>query len=269
MPVDRLTVAALLPAGNAEWLPVESGESEATVVYDPVRSCYAKILPSRQADELAAERDRIIWLGSAGIPAPSVLDWRVTDAGACLLTRAVPGVPADQLQATTLRRAWPAVTDVVRQLHKIPAEGCPFDWGLARMMPAARTTVAEGRVRVEFLPVELQRVPPAVILAELEAELPERLVQERTEQVVCHGDLCLPNILVDPDTCQVTGLIDLGRLGRADPYADIAVLLANARETWTDEQEASRAGHEFAQRYGIDLDPGRQWFYLRLDPLTW
>ena len=66
-------------------------------------------------------------------------------------------------------------------------------------------------------------------MEQIEAELPVRLAQERAS-VVCHGDLCLPNILVNPDIGQVTGLIDLGRLGTADPYGDIALLLATARE---------------------------------------
>jgi streptomycin 3"-kinase len=198
-----------------------------------------------------------------------VLDWRITDAGACLVTRAVPGVPADRLEPDALRRAWPAITDAVRGLHDIPAARCPFDRGLATMVPLARATVTENRVRLEFLPEELRHTPPTLILGQLEAELSERLAQESDEQVVCHGDLCLPNILINPDTLQVTGLIDLGRLGRADPYADIALLLANAREAWPDEHAARRADLRFAQRYGIDLDLDRQRFYLRLDPLTW
>jgi streptomycin 3"-kinase len=86
---------------------------------------------------------------------------------------------------------------------------------------------------------------------------------------VCHGDLCLPNILIDPVTNQVTGFIDLGRLGTADPHADIALLLATARATWTDEATARQAEYDFAQWYGTELDAERQGFYLRLDPLTW
>jgi len=129
--------------------------------------------------------------------------------------------------------------------------------------------VSEGRVVVGFLPVALQRTPPIQILEQIEAELPVRLAQERTQLVVCHGDLCLPNILVDPETGLVKALIDLGRLGRADPYGDIALLLATARETWSDEAMARRAEQEFAEIYGTELDPERQDFYLRLDPLTW
>ncbi len=137
------------------------------------------------------------------------------------------------------------------------------------MMRLAHATVAEDRVVVEFLPVALQGTPPAQIIEQIETELPVRLAQERAQLVVCHGDLCLPNILVDPATGQVTGLIDLGRLGTADPYGDIALLLATARETWTDDVMARRADQEFAEIYGTELDPERQDFYLRLDPLTW
>ncbi|WUS76989.1 phosphotransferase [Kribbella sp. NBC_01245] len=136
-------------------------------------------------------------------------------------------------------------------------------------MPLARATVAENRVQAEFLPPALQQVAPARILGQLEDELPRRQRQEEDGRVICHGDLCLPNILIDPDTMRVAGLIDLGRLGVADPYADLALLLANARETWPDEVTARAADREFSELYGIDLDAERQRFYLLLDPLTW
>ncbi|MBU8816669.1 APH(3'') family aminoglycoside O-phosphotransferase [Mycolicibacterium goodii] len=259
----------LLPGDPEGWSPVTAGESGATVLRDRTGECYAKLVPAEQADDLAGERDRIAWLDAAGVPVGAVLDWRSADHGACLVTRAVAGVPADQLDAGTLWQAWPAITDLVRQLHRIDATGCPFDRGLATMMSLARTTVAQRRVQTEFLPEDLHDVPPAEILAGLEAELPLRIEQERSEFVVCHGDLCLPNILVHADTRKVSGLIDLGRLGRADPYADIALLLANSRETWPDEDAARRADRAFADRYGTDLDRARQRFYLMLDPLTW
>lgn len=133
----------------------------------------------------------------------------------------------------------------------------------------AEATVSEDRVAVEFLPVALQRTPPRRILERIKAELPIRLAQERSGIVVCHGDLCLPNILVDPATGQVQGLIDLGRLGKADPYGDIALLISTARETWSDEAMARRAEDEFSKVYGAELDTDRLDFYLRLDPLTW
>jgi streptomycin 3"-kinase len=137
------------------------------------------------------------------------------------------------------------------------------------MMPIARATVAGGRVHVGFLPRALQGTPPPQILKQLEDELPKRVAQERAELVVCHGDLCLPNILIDPDMDQVTGIIDLGRLGTADPHADIALLLATARAGCPHDETAREAERNLVLGYGTEVDPERQDFYLRLDPLTW
>jgi streptomycin 3"-kinase len=269
VPVGPSILAEFLPPDSGEWEPVAGGESCASVVYDRGQQRYAKIVSSERVAELAAERDRGAWVNQTAIPSAPVLDWRETDAGACLLTKAVLGIPASELDTPALRRAWPSVVVAVRALHDLATDRCPFDRTLAQMMPLAHASVAEGRVIVEFLPVALQRTPPTQILEQIEAELPVRLTQERTQLVVCHGDLCLPNILVDPATGQVKAFIDLGRLGTADPYGDIALLLATARETWSDEAMARRADQEFAEIYGTELDQERQDFYLRLDPLTW
>ncbi len=262
-------IADLLPPDPGEWEPVAGGESGAQVFHDRRNQRYAKIVSSERMAELEAERDRSVWADQADIPSAPVLHWRRSDSGACLVTRAVPGVPASQLDAAALQRAWPSIVVAVRALHDLPTEWCPFDRTLARMVPLARASVAEGRVVVEFLPAALQRTPAAQILEQIETELPVRRAQERTDLVVCHGDLCLPNILVDPAAGRVTALIDLGRLGTADPYGDISLLLATARQTWADEAMALRADKEFAEIYGSELDQERQDFYLRLDPLTW
>lgn len=268
MPNLSIPLTGLLP-GEGAWSPATTGESGALVFANAAGSRYAKVVASADADLLAAERDRVAWLEGSGISGPHVLDWRVTEHGACLITSAVAGVPADDLNATELALAWPSITDALVQLHRIPLDLCPFDRTLDDMMPLARAAVAENRVNAEFLPQHLVDAPPRSILDSIEAELEMRTAQERDEAVVCHGDFCLPNILIDPNSLLITGFIDLGRLGRADRYADIALLLANARETWPGEDAARRADQDFASRYGIALDHDRLDFYLRLDPLTW
>lgn len=262
------SLRAALPT-DRHWEPVDNGESGAGVFKDADGSRYAKCVTADQVAELERERDRVEWLGAAGVSGPRVLDWLVTAAGACLITSAVEGVAADAVPAETLLRAWDSIADAVRQLHNQPAASCPFDRGVARMFAIAQDVVARDAVHPEFLPEEQRSTPPAVLLARLAAGMDRRLAQEATETVVCHGDLCLPNIILNPDTWSFAGFIDLARLGVADPYVDIALLLANSRETWTDEAHAQRADLLFAQRYGIDLDTERQRFYLHLDPLTW
>ncbi|GLF97223.1 APH(3'') family aminoglycoside O-phosphotransferase [Streptomyces yaizuensis] len=262
----------LLPGGPSQgWEPVTGGESGAAVFRSADGSRYAKCVPADPAAlrELEAERDRVAWLAGQGVPGPRAVDWRVRGFAACLVTSAVPGVPADRLSADRLAAAWGRIADAVRKLHALPVSECPFERGLGRMFELARDVVARGAVEADFLPEEQRDMPPAELLARLVPQLDQRIAQEAATAVVCHGDLCLPNIVLDPETLDVNGFIDLGRLGRADPYADISLLLANARETWPDEERARAADEEFAERYGVVLDRERQRFYLHLDPLTW
>jgi streptomycin 3"-kinase len=262
---------ALLHAGRGGggWEPVTDGESGADVFRSADGSRYAKCVPVDHVASLEAERDRVDWLSTQGVPGPRVLDWRVGADGACLVTSTVVGVPADRVPASTLQAAWEPIADAVRRLHDLPPQRCPFTRDLARMFAAARDVVARGAVNPEFLPEDQQQTPPDELLARLAPQLERRLAQEAAETAVCHGDLCLPNIILDPELLTVAGFIDLGRLGRADPYADIALLFATARETWADDQRSHTAEETFASRFGIVLDRDRERFYLHLDPLTW
>ncbi|GFE13821.1 putative streptomycin phosphotransferase [Streptomyces glebosus] len=255
---------------SSGWEPVTDGESEASVFRSEDGSRYAKCVPAEGVASLEAERDRVDWLSTQGVPGPRVLDWRVSADGAGLVTSTVAGVPADRVSAPTLMAAWEPIADAVRQLHALPAQQCPFTRDLSQMYAVASDVVARGAVKPEFLPVDQQQTPPDELLARLAPQLEQRLAQEVAETVVCHGDLCLPNIILDPESLTVAGFIDLGRLGRADRYADLALLLTSARlEKWTDDQQADLADEAFADRYGIALDRDRERFYLHLDPLTW
>ena len=79
------------------WEPVTGGESGAGVFRREDGSRYAKCVPAAHTASLEAERDRVGWLDAQGVPGPRVLDWRVTDEGACLVTSAVTGAPAAYL----------------------------------------------------------------------------------------------------------------------------------------------------------------------------
>jgi streptomycin 3"-kinase len=252
-----------------EWIRVSTAESAAEVFRRDDGALVAKCVAADDVDDLNEERRRIEWLAGTGIPGPSVVDWSTSGDGARLVMTAVPGVPASELDSGTLLRAWPAVVGMLRRLHELPAAHCPFERRLATMFRIAEDAVVRDAVNPEFLAEEQQGRPHTELLAELHSELDVRLAQEREDLVVCHGDACLPNVMVDPDTLTCTGLIDLGRLGTADRHADLSLLRANARETWTGD-DGSTADRLLAEYYGPDhIDPDRMRFYLHLDPLTW
>ena len=76
--------------------------------------------------------------------------------------------------------------------------------------------------------------------------------------VVCHGDACLPNTLIAPDGAFV-GHVDLGDLGVADRWADLAVA------TWSTEWNYGPGWDNlYLESYGIEADPDRIQFYRDL-----
>ncbi len=231
---------------------------------------FAKCATRSAVAALDGERQRILWLSGTDVRAPEVLDWiRTPDAG-CLLTAAVSGVPAADLPADRLLEAWPALVAALRDLHDLPVDSCPFDRRLRGMLDRATDVVGRAAVHVGFLPVEDQRTDPAVLLDRLHRQADGRLRQEEQDLVVVHGDACLPNFMVDPETLTCTGMLDLGRLGIADRYADLALLLENSRSVWSGSARAQGALRVLAETYGLpDLDPDRLRFYRDLDPLTW
>lgn len=267
--MDAAKLLPGLPLGKT-WVRASEGESGDAVYRRSDGAAFAKVSLGKGAAQLDEERLRTEWLAPFGLGSAAVLDWHASSDVACLVTRAVRGVPASDLTAVELLAAWPSIAERVRALHAIPASDCPFARRLSAMFDRATDVVARNAVNPDFLDPEDQAIAPQVLLDRLRAELPARLAQEARDLVVCHGDACLPNFMVDPQTLRCTGLVDLGRLGAADRYVDLSLLLANARETWTDAEQPISARESLFEAHGIAApDDERLAFYLGLDPLTW
>ena len=75
---------------------------------------------------------------------------------------------------------------------------------------------------------------------------------------MCHGDACAPNTLVDAEGRFVAS-VDLGSLGLADRWADLAVGSMSLEWNFGPGFEA-----EFFEAYGIAPDPLRIEYYREL-----
>lgn len=269
---DAIDSARLLPRTPAgvTWARVDHGESGDAVYRRGDGVAFAKIARGAAAAALDGERRRLQWLAERDVAVPAVLDWRDAGDAACLVTAALAGVPASVLSAADLLAAWASIVQRLKSVHELPADACPFERGLAAMWAKAEDVVARGAVNADFLDDERRKLPPSRLLDDLRGELAGRLVQERDDRVVCHGDACMPNFIVDPATLRCVGVLDVGRLGCADRYVDLSLLLANARESWDAPGQAEEAHRRVFHELGLrDADAARLSFYLRLDPLTW
>jgi aminoglycoside phosphotransferase len=81
------------------------------------------------------------------------------------------------------------------------------------------------------------------------------------ENVLTHGDYCLPNIIIDPLTLRVNGFVDLGQAGISDRYIDLAIALNTLEHNFGQGFE-----HIFFEAYGLqDVAWSRIKFYQMLD----
>ena len=247
------------PPRSDEWALVDIGESDATVYRRG--DVFAKCCGESGVADLAAERERIAWLAGTGIPGATVVDWlEAPGDGACLLTSAVPGVPGDALSPSVHGAAMRSFGSALRELHGLA--DCPFDRPLAAVIATAADVVRRGAVNPAFLTDEWRLSKPSELLDQVVAESP--YVDSVLEPVVCHGDACLPNVFFDPRTLEVTGWIDLGRLGVADRYSDLALATIQLHDEWSADPA------RFLDAYGLpEPDSRRLQFFRLLDPLTW
>jgi aminoglycoside phosphotransferase len=77
---------------------------------------------------------------------------------------------------------------------------------------------------------------------------------------VCHGDYCLPNVLIAEG--EISGFVDLGELGVADRWSDLATAL------WSVGHNLGRGWRDaFLDAYGVEPNAGKIALYsLPRDP---
>ncbi|HEY7106855.1 MAG TPA: aminoglycoside 3'-phosphotransferase [Acidimicrobiia bacterium] len=190
---------------------------------------FVKWSPHASGIDLMKEVPRLEWAG-AFTPVPRVLDVGADEVAAWIVTAGLRGESAVSDRWTSDPET--AVTQIgigLRALHDaLPVDACPFSWSVDDRVAAATE-------------LDVPSDPPSI----------DRLV-------VCHGDACSPNTLIDDDG-RWSGHVDLGDLGVADRWADVAVATMatgwNYGPGWEDT---------LLDAYGVAPDPERTRFYRRL-----
>lgn len=251
-----------------QWQPVSLGLSGARVFrLDGPDTLYVKLAEVSHCPDPGlsprAEAERLAWLAQVGVPCPEVLDSSTLDDVEYLVTRAVPGHPASDPWPVERRLdVMDALADFARELHRLPLDTCPFDRTLKVTIPQAQEAAGVGEVDTNRLDPRRRGWTVTQLVTEL---LAQARIVGREEPVVCHGDYCLPNLLLDPQTLQVNGIIDVGRLGKADRYVDLALAQRSIRSPQNPQFTQAHADR-FLYRYGeIPLDTDRVEFYELLD----
>lgn len=204
-----------------------------------------------------AEAERTEWARHY-LPVPHVRDRGVTRECTWLLTEGIDGVDAT---SAVFRKD---VAGLVRQLaeglrsfHNAPADVCPFQFRIADALHLVRDRLQTGQIDAarDFHP-EFANLTAGAAVSRLVASIPHS-----EDVVVCHGDYCVPNILLKEN--RVVGYVDLGELAVADRWWDLAVA------TWSLNWNFGPGYEElFLQSYGVLRDDNRMQFYRLLYDLV-
>ena len=206
------------------------------------------------ADDVTDEAVRLLWLTDR-MPVPYVVHFERTGADAWLLMTALPGRTAYQVledepgcRTGTVR----AVARFLRNLHSVPVDACPFTSDAAHRLSRARERIDAGLVEEDDFDGERQGWTAGQVWDAMIALLPLA-----PDPVVTHGDFSLDNLLLEGG--EVVGLIDLGRVGIADRWQDLAIL-------WNCLGEFDPTLRDvFLDAYGVKCDVGKLRFHLMLD----
>jgi kanamycin kinase len=185
---------------------------------------------------------------------PQLLGEGADETGSWIITSAVPG----HMAVTSRWKAEPrtAVTAIgrgLRALHDaLPVPDCPFSWSTSQRLADARRRAGQGLLTPGRWHPDHQHLSVPQALALLDD------VPAVDELVVCHGDSCAPNTLLADDG-RWSGHVDLGALGVADRWADLAVATWSATWNYGPDWEPL-----LLQAYSVAPDPDRTRYYRLL-----
>jgi aminoglycoside phosphotransferase len=205
------------------------------------------------APGLVPEERRLRWLKDK-LPVPEVVATASQDGTDYLLMTRLPGVDgSDDRVHRDGGRFVELLAEALRTVHAVPTADCPFSATVDSLLEIAEQRVSQGVLETSDFPAHYLGRSPRELLQALH-EL--RLSDEGA--VFTHGDASLPNVLFHRG--QVSGFIDLGLAGIADPYRDLGLaarsLTRNMGGKWV---------RPFLEAYGAPMDERRIEFFILLD----
>ncbi len=214
---------------------------------------FLKVVRNGWFPSAETEAMRTIW-ARAYVPVPEILDHGVTRDTTWFLSRALEGDDAtSQHFLSDLSGLVQRLGAALRQFHSMPRAACPFSFELDNALEHAEKRLEHRQIDPirDFHPEHAELSAEAAVTT-LIATRPDS-----EDLVVCHGDYCVPNILFRGSA--LAGFVDLGEMGVADRWWDLAV--ATWSLTWNFGE-----GYEaiFLHSYGIEVDHQRLKYYRLL-----
>lgn len=195
---------------------------------------YLKIIEGQESLNLERESKILQWIDGR-LPVPKILHYSYLDGVEYQLTSEIKGTPTYKVQEYEREKAVIAMGEAMKQIHSLDPSGCPID---NRIENRFKRIIEEGNSLEEL------------------GDRPEENL------IFAHGDLCLPNILVEND--QLSGIIDWDCAGLSDAYIDIAACTWSIGFNYSEKEAKEKWIPLFLETYGLDLDEEKYTYYGKL-----
>lgn len=222
-----------------------------------------------QEDNEEAENEYIImeWLKEK-LPVPKVLAKESANGKSYLLMTRIQGkMTCDEEYMKNPNHITRLLSEALKLLWQTDITECPCIWSIDRKLEMAE-------YRVEHDMVDTDNVEPDTYGENGFAspkELYQWLVKNKPKEdlVLSHGDFTLPNVLFEKD--ELKGFIDLGRMGVADRWQDIALcyrsLLHNYNGKYGGKKYEGYNPDMLFEKLGIEPEREKIRYYILLDEL--
>ena len=226
------------------------------------------VLKIQTVDAQAENEVKMLHWLNGKIPVPEIIEHIYENEYLYILMNKCTGKMAcDSYFMMRPKQQMELLAEAMHRLWNVPSEGCPCHISLKKRLKMAEKNIINNRVDLEN--VELNTFGPNGF------KNPEALLywlydnKPNEKETVCHGDFCLPNIFLSDSG--VTGMIDLGRSGVADPWLDIALCCRSLDHNYNGVYDGnSYKGFEQQMLFDalkIQLDPELIRYYILLDEL--
>lgn len=251
--------------GDAAYKRDNTGMSGSEVLIFPEYVLKIQRHTEETDNEAAAAR----WLKGV-LPVPEISVYRVEGQTAYTLMSRIQGTMlCDEELLKTPDRLIRLAAEGIKRLWAVDVKDCPL--GVSRLeerLKAARFQVENNLVDMEN--VEPETFAPGGFANPM--ELLEWLEQNRPEEdlVLTHGDFCLPNVFVKGN--KISGYIDIGKMGPADRWQDIAIVMRSLAHNFAGKYNGGKAYFQFEpesflRELGMEMDEEKNRYYLLLDEL--
>lgn len=224
-----------------------------------------KIQP--ETEETASERCMMKWM-EGKLPVPKILCAMQKDGKSYLLMTRISGKMSCAEEYMEKEEFLVKVlAESLKKLWEVDITDCPAVWNLDVKLKAARKNVEQNLVDVDNVEPETFGEggfkDPQDLWNWLEQNRPKE------DLVLSHGDFCLPNIFIENG--KLAGFIDLGRMGAADRWQDIALCYRSLKHNFGGEYggkvyENFRPERLF-EALGIEPDWEKLKYYTLMDEL--